>query len=64
MLPMKDQIDSLINPDGTIPPVDWDRMLQAMLEDLYPELFPPMAMPAKVSYLSLVANIPTPSDKP
>ena len=61
MRQMKDQLEPLMYPDGTIPPVDWDRHLMLATGDLA-ELRR-MDRRALAPYLRLVVTIPPESDK-
>ena len=58
---MKDQIDPIINPDGTIPPIDWDRQLMIALGD--ERELRRMDRRDKAPYLRLVVTTPPVSDK-
>ena len=58
---IKDQLEPLIYPDGTIPPVDWDRHLMLATGDLA-ELRR-MDRRELAPYLRLVVTIPPESDK-
>ena len=58
---MKDQIEPEVNPDGTIPPVDWDRILMTILGD--ERELRRMGRRDKAPYLRLVVTTPPVSDK-
>ena len=56
---MRDQIEAIVNPDGTIPPVDWDRQLMIALGD--ERELRRMDRRDKAPYLRLVITSPSKS---